>query len=155
MNTHELNDEEIFSSEALSARDQVTEWVNIKKNVGDKVSGVFLGFWESPAQNGFKAQLGLALKRKDEVVVGVNVTDTTYMRSRVEASKVGDRVGLQYVGEKDTGQIQKAKIVKYYNPDAEERNRKGEVSIPSKPIATVDATDPIPDMGEDDKDLPF
>lgn len=153
-----VNEADVFNGDALSPRDQVSEWVNIKKNVGDKVSGIFMGWWESPAQNGFKAQLGIALRQNDGKVVGVNVTDTSYMRQRISPSQIGDRVGLKFEGEKDTGQIQKAKIIKFYNPDLEARNRKGEVSKGSTPaVVTEDTSLGAMDgsNGDDIEDTPF
>lgn len=142
---------DIFDSSSLSARDQVVEWVNIRKNVGDKVAGIFQGWWISPARDGFKQQIGIALKREDGVVVGVNVTDTNYMRQRIEPTQVGDSVGLKYEGDKDTGNIQPAKIIKFYNPDLEERIKRGEKSVGSKPATVADLP---PNDGDDSEDDP-
>lgn len=121
------NEQDIFSSAGLSARDQVTDWVTVKKNIGDKVAGKFMGYWEVPPRGEFKAQLAVALKTADGKVVGINLNDSPYMRPRVEGSQIGDDVGIRYEGDKDTGKIQKAKIIKYYNPDMEERRAKGQV----------------------------
>lgn len=125
-----LNEKDIFSASGLPAREQVSEWINIKGKIGDKVMGTFLGWWISPAQKaGFKDQIGIALKLADGKVVGVSVGDTSYMRSRIEPSEIGDAVGLKYEGDKDTGQILPAKIVKFYNPALEERRKAGTVKV--------------------------
>lgn len=127
-------EQDIFSKSGLPAREQVAEWVNIKKSIGDKVFGTFMGWWISPSnQAGFKDQIGVAIKNAEGKVIGVSVGDTSYMRSRIEPSQVGDRVGLKYEGDKDTGKPQPAKIVKFYNPDLEARREKGQAVVISKP----------------------
>lgn len=128
-----INEEDIFSQKGLPAREQVTTWFNIKESVGTKIAGTFQGWWISPSSKpGFKDQIGIALRLADGSIVGVSLGDTAYMRSRIEPSQVGDQVGLKYEGDKDTGQIQPAKIIKFYNPDLEARREKGTVVI-SKP----------------------
>lgn len=125
-----MSEASVFSASGLPARERVTEWVNIKKNVGDKVHGIFLGWWINKSrQEGFKDQISMALEQADGKIVGVSVADTVYMRSRIEGTEVGDEVGLKYEGDKDTGKPQKAKIVKFYNPALEERKKKGEVKV--------------------------
>lgn len=127
------NEQDIFSSAALSPRDQVSDWANIKKAVGDKVSGTFQGYWETPAKDGFKAQLGIAYRDAEGKVWGINVNDNSYFRSQIELSKAGDSIGLRYEGDKDTGQIQKAKIIKFYNPDLQARKSSGVALGVTKP----------------------
>jgi len=122
-----MNEQDIFSSAGLPAREQVTTWFKIKEKVGNKVSGEFLGAWFKEADAGFNASIGVAIKQTDGSVVGVSLSDTPYMRSRVEPSQIGDMVGIKYEGDKDTGKPQPAKIVKFYNPALEERRKKGEV----------------------------
>jgi len=141
-NSH--NEKDIFSNDALSARDQVSSWANIKQNIGDKVHGEFLGWWEQPANPGFRPQLGMALKQGDGSVIGVTVTDTSYMRSQIEETEVGDGVGLKYVGDKEVGKPQPAKIIKYFNPDLQNRKKEGVVSNGSTP-ATVGGTKSLDD----------
>ncbi len=120
---------DIFDAKNLSPREQVSEWVNIKTNIGDNVSGTFQGWWEAAGQDGFKDQIGLAIKRTDGVIVGVNCGDNTYFRGKLATTQLGDEIGLRYEGDKDTGQIQKAKIIKFYNKSQTEREEKGEKSI--------------------------
>lgn len=133
---------DIFSVNGLPPREQVTEWVNIKKNIGDKVHGIFMGWWEAPSTNaGFKDQLSVAIQTDDGTVIGISVADTPYMRSRLVPSAAGDRVGLKYEGDKDTGKPQPAKIVKFYNPDMEERRKKGEVKSSAPDNAAVQKGD--------------
>jgi hypothetical protein len=125
-----MSEASVFSASGLPARERVTEWVNIKKNVGDKVYGIFLGWWINKSrQEGFKDQISMALEQAEGKIIGVSVADTIYMRSRIEGTEVGDEVGLKYEGDKDTGKPQKAKIVKFYNPALEERKKKGEVKV--------------------------
>ncbi len=138
-----INEQDIFNAAGLPAREQVSEWADIRKNVGDKVMGVFMGWWESKATKpGFKDQLGVALKQADGKVIGISVGDTSYMRSRLEPSEIGDKVGFKYEGDKDTGQIQPAKIIKFYNPDMEARREKGtlKVSAPESATSSPSAT---------------
>lgn len=139
--------DDIFDTNALSARDQVSEWVKIKETIGDSVSGTFLGWWEVAPHDGFKAQIGIAIKTKEEKVVGVNVSDTSYMRGNILTTNIGDRIGLRYEGDKDTGQIQKAKIIKFYNPDRSKREKDGVKSEGSTPQA-------VPETKEKG-DIPF
>lgn len=153
-----LNEKDIFSQDGLPAREQVSEWFNVKEKVGTKIMGEFMGWWISPANKpGFKDQIGVALRTADGKVLGVSLGDTSYMRSRIEPSKIGDRVGLKYEGDKDTGQIQPAKIIKFYNPDLEARRSKGEVVIskpevlsgPAAPSNALDVFDAAPDADAD------
>lgn len=149
-------DEDIFSQAGLPAREQVTEWVKIKEKIGDKVSGIFMGWWVSKSNKpGFKDQIGIAIRLADGKVVGVSVGDTGYMRSRIEPSKVGDRVGLKYEGDKDTGQIQKAKIVKFYNPDLQARQEAGEAVVISKPEIVGNANPNAPVDNDVEDEDPF
>lgn len=120
---------DIFDSKNLSPREQVGEWVNIKTNVGDAVSGDFIGWWEVAAHGAFKQQLGVAIKRDDGVIAGVNLNDTDYFRGKLALAQVGDKIGLRYEGDKDTGQIQPAKIIKFYNKTQKEREDRGEKSV--------------------------
>lgn len=123
-------EKDIFSPDGLPAREQVSEWVNIKKNIGDKIHGTFMGWWISPANKaGFKDQIGVALKLEDGKIVGVSQNDTDYMRRRLEPSMIGDMVGFKYEGDKDTGKPQAAKIVKFYNPALEKRRAEGKITI--------------------------
>lgn len=136
------NAEQIFNAESLPAREQVSKdnWYKIKETIGNSIHGIFLGWWISPANNaGFKDQLGVAIKVADGTVWGVSIGDTSYMRARLEVSIVGDEVGFRYEGDKDTGKPQPAKIVKFYNPDAEARRVKGEVKITAPESPTVSA----------------
>ncbi len=128
-----VNEADIFSQAGLPAREQVSDWFNIKKEIGTKIAGIFQGWWISKANaEGFKDQIGIAIKLDDGKIVGVSLGDTPYMRSRIEPSQVGDRVGLKYEGDKDTGKPQPAKIIKFYNPDLESRRANNTVVI-SKP----------------------
>lgn len=151
------NESDIFSDKGLPAREQVSEWINIKKNIGDRVFGVFLGWWVSPSNKaGFKDQLGVALKRDDGVIIGISVGDTSYMRSRLEPSEIGDEVGFKYEGDKDTGQIQPAKIVKFYNPALEERRASGQLKKSEPEPSTMHAGAPSSDLVDpDDIDTAF
>lgn len=150
-----IDEKDIFSQSGLPAREQVSEWFNIKEAVGTKIAGLFQGWWISPANKaGFKDQIGVALKLADGKIVGISLGDTPYMRSRIEPSQVGDRVGLKYEGDKDTGKPQPAKIIKFYNPDLEARREKGTVVI-SKPetiskSSALDEAFPDKDAGEED-----
>lgn len=153
------DEKDIFSQAGLPAREQVSDWVNIKKAVGDKIAGTFMGWWISKSNNtSYKDQIGIAIKTADGKVVGVSVSDTPYMRSRIEPSQVGDRVGLKYEGDKDTGKPQPAKIIKFYNPDLEVRREKGSVVISKPEEITKSPTDKanaeFDSMGGDD-DQPF
>lgn len=155
-----VNEADIFSAKGLPAREQVSEWFNIKEKIGTKIAGVFQGWWISPANKaGFKDQIGVALL-VDGKILGVSLGDTPYMRSRIEPSQVGDRVGLKYEGDKDTGQIQPAKIIKFYNPDLEERRAKGTVVISkpeqlSKTEVEKKADDAFDALSSGDEDQPF
>lgn len=146
-----MSEASVFSASGLPPREQVSEWVNIKKNVGDKVHGIFMGWWISPArQEGFKDQIGIAIKQGDKVV-GVSVGDTPYMRDRVQGSLPGDEVGLKYEGDKDTGKLQPAKIVKFYNPAMEERRKKGTLTASQPEVLAA----PANVTGSDDEDPGF
>jgi hypothetical protein len=136
--------DEIFSANSLPAREQVAKenWYKIKETIGNAIHGTFMGWWLSASTGaGFKDQIGIAIKKDDGTVWGVSVGDTKYMRSRLETSIVGDAVGFRYEGDKDTGKPQPAKIVKFYNPDAEARRIKGDVKI-TKPETSTAATEP-------------
>lgn len=141
---------DIFDKASLSARDQVDGWENIRKTIGDSIAGVFLGWWTKPAEGQFKAQIGIALRQEDGKVLGTTVTDTDYMRQRIAQTQVGDSVGLRYEGDKDTGNLQPAKIIKFYNPDLEERNKKG---VKSEGIAPTE--DARPTDGTASEEDPF
>lgn len=154
-----INEADIFSQKGLPAREQVSDWFNIKEKIGTKIAGIFQGWWISPAnQAGFKDQIGVALKLEDGKIVGVSLGDTPYMRSRIEPSQVGDRVGLKYEDDKDTGKPQPAKIIKFYNPDLEERREKGTVTI-SKPETISKSKSALdeafPDKGDERDEDPF
>lgn len=145
------NENDVFSASGLPAREQVSEWVNIKKNIGDKVHGIFMGWWISKSNDSnFKDQIGIALKREDGVMVGISVSDTPYMRERVEGSQIGDRAGLKYEGDKDTGKPQPAKIVKFYNPDLELRRSKGEVRVSTPEVVGGATETPAADPTNED-----
>lgn len=140
----------IFDKTSLPARDQVEDWANIKTNIGDSVSGQMIGWWTTPAKDGFKAQIGIAIKKEDDgKVVGVNVSDTQYMRDNVTCSQIGDRIGLRYEGDKDTGKPQPAKIIKFYNPDRAEREKNGIISQGSQPQSSPAITPPADTEEED------
>lgn len=136
---------DIFNSESLPAREQVSEWVNVKEKIGDNVFGIFLGSWKSPSKiDASKMQISMAIKTNEGKVVGVSLNDSVYISSRLEASKVGDKFGVRYEGDKDTGKAQPAKIVKIYNPDLEDRVKKGEAvtttveTVPHTPESAVE-----------------
>lgn len=136
---------DIFSKDNLSPRERITKWVNIKENIGDSISGTFLGYWEVPPKDGFKPQLALAIAQKDsEEVCGINVTDVSYMRSNLETTIVGDLIGLRYERDVDTGKPQKAKVIVFYNLSRKEREKSGIKTEIQKPIATSNN-----DEGED------
>lgn len=134
-----ISEADIFSGEGLSPRDRVSDWANIKKNIGDRVSGKFLGYWEVAARDGFKPQLGIAYEDASGKVWGINVNDNSYFRSQIELSQPGDAIGLKYEGDKDTGQIQKAKIIKFYNPALQARKAAGVKVEITKPEASAKA----------------
>lgn len=151
-----LKEEDIFSSAGLPAREQVSDWFNIKEAVGTKIMGVFMGWWISPSNNAsFKDQIGVALKTADGKVIGVSLGDTPYMRGRIAPSQIGDKVGLKYESDKDTGKPQPAKIIKFYNPDLEKRVASGTAVI-SKPEELKASVAEAPDFdAPNDSDQPF
>lgn len=147
------SENEIFSTTGLSARDQITEWCkDLKKTVGNSIHGTLLDWWITPPNTHVdKQQITLAIKKADGVVWGISIPDTIYMRDRVERSQPGDSIGLRYEGDKDTGKMQPAKIIKFYNPDAEARHEKGETKITT---AKVDAKSAV-SQDVDSDDEPF
>lgn len=141
------NEADIFSAAGLPAREQVTEWYKIKSEIGNKVTGTFLGWWLTPANDRVdKDQVGFAVKVSEGRVLGISLADTAYIRSRLEPSLPGDIVGVRYEGDKDTGKPQPAKIVKFYNPALEERRAKGVMKMNAPTVSTE---------AEEDEDVPF
>lgn len=143
---------EIFNNKSLPAREQVTTWYKIKETIGNSVHGKFLGWWITPpSQKVDKQQVSMAIEIENGEVYGISLSDTPYMRQRLEISIPGDEVGVRYEGDKDTGKPQAAKIVKFYNPDAEDRRLKGDEKK-SEPEATttVQAETPVEDEPEED-----
>ena len=140
-----MNEADVFASSGLPPREQVSQWASVKGVIGDKIMGVYQGWWISPASNaGFKDQIGVALKitntaqvvkdnkgvtltLKEGEIIGISLGDTSFTRERVSPSQVGDEVGIKYEGDKDTGKPQKAKIVKFYNPAMEKRREDGTI----------------------------
>ena len=143
--SNEYKEEDVFSQDGLPPREQVSQWANVKKEIGDKVMGEFLGWWISPAtdsnyndqigvalkitntKQNFKNNKGEALEVKEGEVLGISLSDTSYMRERIAPSVIGDVVGIKYEADKDTGKPQPAKIVKFYNPDLEKRREAGTI----------------------------
>jgi len=143
MNNALLNEADVFSPQGLPAREQVTEWFKIKETIGNKIMGTFMGWWVKPSDNtSYQDQVGVALKKADGTVVGVSLSDTPYVRGRLELSQIGDRVGVKYEGDKDTGKPQPAKIVKIYNPDLEARKESGTVRTTAPEILKDNETSP-------------
>lgn len=143
---------DIFSKDNLSPRERITKWVNIKENIGDSISGTFLGYWEVPPKDGFKPQLALAIAQKDsEEVCGINVTDVSYMRSNIETTLVGDLIGLRYERDVDTGKPQKAKVIVFYNLSRKEREKNGVKTEIQKPLSTPnnDTDDTLSDFNQE------
>lgn len=140
----------VFSQEALPIRNQITEWVEIKKNIGDSVSGVFIGWFENPSKNeGFKDQLVAVLKRDtDGAVVAVALNDNQINRDRLSECLSGDEIGIRYDADKDVGKPQKAKIINIYNPELEQRAKAGKKVV----TKAVEAGDE-PDLGGDIDDF--
>lgn len=136
-----MSQEDIFDQGNLSPREQVTDWVNIKKAVGDSVSGLFMGWWEVAAHAGFKEQLGIAIRQDDGKVFGVNLNDTEYFRGKLAVTQGGDSIGLRYEGDKDTGQMQPAKIIKFYNKSQTAREKDGVKSVGTVATEKIDADD--------------
>lgn len=139
-----MNNDDIFDSSALSAREQVTEWVNIKERLGKRVSGKYLGFWIKPAEGLFREQLGIALAdlKDPSVVYGVNVP--SYFRENVLGYRLNDRVGVEYykdIPAKQAG-MSATKAVRLFNPDQKIREANGEAKpTPEVTIDVVKATD--------------
>ena len=131
------NLDSIFNPAALSAREQVTDWIVIKKVFGTKVGGKFLGWWNVPAQAQFKAQIGVAVSDIDDAtkVYGVNLPE--YFKAQVSEYQVGDLCGFEYykdVPAKEKG-LSPTKAVRAFNPDLQKRKLAGEAIKTTEPEA--------------------
>ena len=141
----------IFSADALSPREQVTEWVTLKEKLGTKVGGRWIGYWNVPAQGVFKAQLGAALQDIDDPtkVYGVNLSE--YFRDQISEFQVGDLVGFEYYKDipAKTAGLSATKAIRAYNADNVKRKLAGEA-----PVITAAADSCFgPDV--DPNDIPF
>lgn len=132
-----MTEDDIFNSNNLSPREQVTDWEKgaLKKlGVGSKIAGRFVGFWLVPAKLSddgkkelFGAQLGVALRdlKNPEVIYGLNLS--TYMQDKLQGYNVDDIVGFEYF--KDIPSKQKGlsatKAIRAYNVTEIERMKNG------------------------------
>lgn len=139
--------DKIFNASALSAQEQVTEWVTLKAKLGTKVGGKFIGYWNVPAQGVFKAQLGVALQDIDDAskVYGVNLAE--HFRDQLSEFQVGDLVGFEYykdIPAKKAG-LSATKAIRAYNADNVKRKLAGEVTVKTEAEAVpFEANDDIP-----------
>lgn len=120
----------IFNKKSLPIRSRITDWVNIKESLGTQVGGIFLGYFEVPATGNFKAQVGVALQDVDDEakVYGVNLPE--YFGKELSFYQVGDECGFEYykdIPAKEKG-MSDTKAIRPYNPDHEDRKKKGEAS---------------------------
>lgn len=126
----------IFDQSALSAREQVTEWVNIKEKLGTRVAGKYLGYWINPARGKFRQQVGIALQDFEDAskVFGVNLAE--YFESTVSLYRIGDEVGAEYykdIPAKEAG-MSDTKAVRLFNPTKVEREKAGVHTEPTKAV---------------------
>lgn len=127
----------VFDKSVLSAREQVTEWKNVKEKLGTRVAGKFLGYWLVPAQGKYRAQVRIALQdfENESVVYGVNLAE--YFKDTLSEYSKGDDVGVEYykdIPSKEAG-MSPTKAVRLYNPSLSERKEKGEVISKTLPEA--------------------
>ena len=68
---------QLFDTDNLSPREQVTNWVKIKEKLGTRVSGKFLVYWNKPAEGVFCAAVCVALRDFNDpsIVHGVPLPD--------------------------------------------------------------------------------
>lgn len=144
--------EQIFNTEALSAREQVTDWFDLKEKLGNRVAGEFLGFWQVPARGVFRAQVGIALKDFEEPnrVWGVNLP--AYFEEQLALYRVSDEVGAEFfkiIPAKEVG-MNDTKAIRLFNITKLAREKEGIQTTPSKPeIVKNDSEIEVVDLTSD------
>lgn len=151
------NIDRIFDTNALSAREQVTDWYELKKTLGNRIAGTYMGYWIVPAKGKFRAQIGIALQDFDDKakVVGVNLAE--YFEDQVQLYRLGDEVGAEYykdIPAKEAG-MSDTKAVRLFNVTKMAREKAGEYTAPVKTADVAEDADPLKDFGKTDvKDDP-
>lgn len=136
----------IFNKASLPVRSRITDWIVIKEKLGMQVGGKFLGYFEVPANGKFKAQVGVALQDVEDAtkVYGVNLPE--YFSKEVEQYQLDDECGFEYykdIPAKEKG-MSDTKAIRAYNPDLQERVKKGEKSVGTAIEAHVE--EDVPDI---------
>lgn len=139
----------LFSADNLSAREQVTNWIKLKEKLGTRVAGIFLGFWEKPAEGVYRRQVSMALRdfKDSAVIYGVTLPD--YFEKDLMRYRSGDQVGAEYykdIPAKEAG-VSATKAVRLFNLDLKEREKNG--------TAQGVVTPSTPKVEEADNDLDF
>lgn len=132
-------EEQLFDTDNLSPREQVTNWVKIKEKLGTRVSGKFLGYWTKPAEGVFRAAVCVALRDFNDPSVVHGVTLPDYFEKTFMEYRLGDRVGFEYykdIPSKEPG-ISATKAVRAFNLDLKGRKERGEQTAELKPVAAA------------------
>ena len=121
----DLND--MFKPENFSAREKVTQWVNIKEKIGTRCGGYFLGYWEKAAEGKFKRSISLALQdfKNPSIIYGVTIPE--YYEKDVSRFLYNDQVGIEYykdIPAKEKG-MSDTKALHVVNPSLQDRVKNG------------------------------
>ena len=136
---------QLFDTDNLSPREQVTNWVKIKEKLGTRVSGKFLGYWNKPAEGVFRAAVCVALRDFNDPSIVHGVTLPDYFEKTFVEYRLGDRVGFEYykdIPSKEAG-ISATKAVRAFNLDLKGRKERGEqttTELKPVPAAAPDET---------------
>jgi hypothetical protein len=129
--------ESIFDSSALSAKEQVTEWVKIKEKLGTRVGGYFVGAWVVPAKGVYREQIGVAIRdvKNPEIVYGVSLA--SYMLDDVSKFEEGDLCGFEYYKDipSKTPGLSATKAVRWFNKEVQDRVKNGSVKQNLVPVS--------------------
>lgn len=145
----------MFAPENFSAREKVTEWVNIKEKIGTRCGGKFLGYWEKPAEGKFKRSISVALQDFEDPKLVYGVTIPEYYEKDVMRFLGNDEVGIEYYKDspaKEKG-MSPTKVLRLINLTLNTRIKNGTAApivqatkdtTPAAETETVDADDDLP-----------
>lgn len=137
------DDADVFTTGEQFARDRAEGWFTFT-NVGDRIGGVVVDMFETPARDLFKAQRVFTIEKKDGSIWNVALKRTDYTLTRTDALQLGDELGVCFEKEippKVKG-MHPAKSLTFISKKNGDR-KLGEQAKDMKPMAVIQADEDI------------